>query len=44
MTSFTIFDLVGRRVYADLMAVSVVSVGAVLLMTSLAHLRGRALA
>jgi len=44
LTSFTVFDLVGRRLYIDLMAVSAVTMGAMLLAVGLAHLRVRALA
>ncbi|MEO7192904.1 MAG: glycosyltransferase family 87 protein [Vicinamibacterales bacterium] len=44
LTSLTVFDVVGRSMYGHLMAASAVSVGALLLMASLAHLRFRALA
>lgn len=44
LTGFTIFDLLGRRLYMTLMARSVVTVGAVLLVAALAHLRWRRLA
>lgn len=44
LTSFTIFDLLGRHLYAALMARSVVTIGAVLLVVALAHLRRRRLA
>jgi hypothetical protein len=44
LTSLTIFDVLGRQLYFQAMALSVVSVGAVLLAASLAHLRLRALA
>ena len=44
LTSLTIFDLLGRHLYLQAMGVSVVSVGAVLLAASLAHLRLRRLA
>jgi hypothetical protein len=44
LMSFTIFDLLGRALYARLMAVSIVSVAALALFVSLAHLRARALA
>jgi hypothetical protein len=43
-TSFTVFDLLGRAAYTQLMAVSVVTVGAGVLVASLAELRRRALA
>jgi hypothetical protein len=39
LTSFTIFDLLGRRFYASLMSASVVSVGALLLAAALVRLR-----
>jgi hypothetical protein len=42
--SFTIFDLLGRALYSRLMAVSVVSVAALALFSSLIYVRGRALA
>jgi hypothetical protein len=42
--SFTIFDLLGRAVYTELMALSVVSVAVIGLIVCLAHLRWRALA
>ena len=44
LTSFTVFDLMGRRLYIASMAVSIVSIGATLLIATLAHLRARALA
>ena len=44
LTSFTIFDLVGRSVYLGLMHVGAVSVGAVLIAACLFQLRSRALA
>jgi hypothetical protein len=44
LTSFTVFDLVGRSVYIWMMAVSIVSVGAIVLIACLVHLRARALA
>ena len=44
LVSFTIFDLLGRGLYTRLMAMAVVSVGALLLVLCLAHLRWRALA
>jgi hypothetical protein len=44
LTSFTIFDLLGRPLYSSLMRMGVVTVGAVLLATCLIHLRSRALA
>ena len=44
LTSFTIFDLVGRGVYLSLMQVGAVSVGAVLIAACLFQLRSRALA
>ncbi len=44
LMSFTIFDVLGRALYARLMAVSVVTVAALVLLVSLAHLRRRALA
>jgi hypothetical protein len=40
--SFTIFDLLGRRLYAKMMAISIVSVCALALIASLAQLRWRA--
>jgi hypothetical protein len=43
-TSFTIFDLLGRSLYTRLMSISVVTVGAAVLLTSLAHVRRRGLA
>lgn len=42
--SFTIFDLIGRVLYARLMAINIVSVCALGLFICLAHLRQRALA
>jgi hypothetical protein len=42
--SLTIYDLVGRALYARLMAVNVVSVSAIVLFVCLAHLRRRSLA
>jgi hypothetical protein len=42
--SFTIFDLIGRPLYARLMAINVVSVCALGLFICLAHLRRRSLA
>jgi Glycosyltransferase family 87 len=44
LMSFTIFDLLGRTLYAKLMAISIVSVAALALVVSLAHLRWRTLA
>ena len=44
LTSFTIFDLLGRTFYAFLMRWDAVSLGAVLLAACLVHLRRRALA
>lgn len=44
LMSFTIFDLLGRSLYAQMMALSVVSVGALGLVACLVHLRWRALA
>jgi hypothetical protein len=44
LVSFTIFDLVGRRAYYALMSASVISVGAILLIAGLIHLRMRSLA
>jgi len=44
LTSFTVFDLVGRFVYTHLMTMSVVTVGALILVGGLAHLRARSLA
>ena len=44
LVSFTIFDLLGRALYTRLMAMSVVSMGALLLVVCLAHLRWRSLA
>ena len=44
LTSFTIFDVLGRHLYLQAMALSVVSVGAVLLAASLADLRWRRMA
>jgi hypothetical protein len=42
--SFTIFDLLGRSLYAQMMALSVVSVAAMVLVVSLVMVRRRALA
>jgi hypothetical protein len=44
LTSLTIFDLLGRRLYLHLMGWSVVSIGSVLLLACLARLRFRQLA
>jgi len=44
LTSLTIFDLLGRALYMRAMAASVMSVGAILLIAALAHLRWRRLA
>jgi hypothetical protein len=44
LVSFTIFDLIGRTLYMQLMALSAVTLGAVLLAVCLTHLRWRALA
>jgi hypothetical protein len=44
LTSFTIFDLLGRSLYFQLMQLAGVSVGAVLIATCLARLRWRQLA
>jgi alpha-1,2-mannosyltransferase len=41
LTSFTVFDLMGRFVYTHLMALSAVTVGALILIVSLANLRWR---
>jgi hypothetical protein len=42
--SFTIFDVLGRTLYSQLMAINIVSVAALMLVVCLAHLRSRALA
>lgn len=44
LTSFTIFDLLGRPLYTHLMQLAAASVGAVLIAACLIHLRWRALA
>jgi Glycosyltransferase family 87 len=44
LTSFTIFDLLGRTLYTELMRLASVSVGAVLIAVSLIHVRWRAIA
>ena len=44
LTSFTIYDLLGRRLYEHLMQWSAVSVGAVLIAATLVRLRWRAIA
>jgi hypothetical protein len=44
LTSFTIYDLLGRAVYLPLMRWGVVSVGAVLIAATLVRLRWRAIA
>jgi hypothetical protein len=44
LVSFTIFDVLGRTVYIELTALSVVTLGGLLLMLCLGHLRWRALA
>ena len=44
LTSFTIYDLLGRALYSRLMAISIVSVSALGLFVCLAHLRRRSLA
>jgi hypothetical protein len=44
LVSFTIFDLVGRTLYMQLMAFSAVTLGGLLLAVCLMHLRWRALA
>jgi hypothetical protein len=44
LMSFTIYDLLGRALYARMMAWSVVSVGAIVLLVSLVQLRWRRLA
>jgi hypothetical protein len=44
MTSFTIYDLLGRTLYLQAMSLSLVSVGAIALVVSLAELRRRRLA
>ncbi len=44
LTSFTIFDLLGRTLYVELMRLAGVSVGAVLIAVCLIHLRWRAIA
>ena len=42
--SFTIFDVMGRMLYARFMSLSIVTVAAIALAAALAHLRARALA
>ena len=44
LTSFTIWDLLRRTLYTQLMEVSAVSIGAILIAACLIHLRWRALA
>jgi hypothetical protein len=44
LTSFTIFDLLGRTLYTELMRLAAVSVGAVLIAACLVRLRWRAVA
>ena len=44
LTSFTIFDLLGRSFYTLLMQLAAVSLGAVLVAACLVHLRWRAVA
>lgn len=44
LTSFTVFDLLGRTLYTQTMQLAGVSVGAVLIATCLIRLRWRALA
>ena len=44
LTSFTVFDIVGRTMYIYLMAISAVTLGALLVAASAAQLRWRALA
>jgi Glycosyltransferase family 87 len=44
LTSFTVFDLLGRHTYTWLMSISAVTVGALALVATLGHLRRRALA
>lgn len=44
LVSFTIFDLMGRALYQSLMSLSVVTIGTLLLIASLTHLRWRQLA
>jgi Glycosyltransferase family 87 len=44
LMSFTIFDLLGRWLYTRLMALSVVTICALIMLAALAHLRARALA
>jgi hypothetical protein len=44
LTSFTVFDLLGRRLYIQSMQLAVVTAGAILIATCLIHLRYRALA
>jgi hypothetical protein len=44
LTSFTVFDLMGRSLYGQFMALSIVSVAALALVASLVQLRWRALA
>jgi hypothetical protein len=44
LTSFTIFDVMGRGLYARFMALSIVSVASLFLVAALAHIRWRALA
>jgi hypothetical protein len=39
LTSFTIYDLVGRTLYLSLMSLSVITVGALLLAASIVRLR-----
>jgi hypothetical protein len=41
---FTIFDVMGRTLYAKFMALSLVTVAAIVVAAALAHLRARALA
>ena len=44
LMSFTIFDVMGRTLYAQFMSLSLVTVAAIALAAALAHLRARALA
>ncbi|MEO8484504.1 MAG: glycosyltransferase family 87 protein [Acidobacteriota bacterium] len=44
LTGFTIFDLLGRKLYSAMMTWSVVTIGGVLLVAALAHVRWRRLA
>jgi hypothetical protein len=44
LVSFTIFDLIGRTAYLKLMDLSVVTIGTLMLLVSLTHLRWKQLA